>query len=150
MKVLINEVINITTIYLSKPDECIKKGEIFDVYIKIKDIPPLQSILGFHNLLIFNPRFISVLDYDVSCSILNPILFPPIIKIDNCGGIVDFNVGRKNSYIGVMGGVIYKLKCRANENGCTEIINKIADLRDYSGARIFTKNYSLSLSINVK
>ncbi|MGL5150797.1 MAG: hypothetical protein ACRC7N_09540 [Clostridium sp.] len=139
--------IKITNIYLFKECRSIIENEMFDIFVKVQEIPPLRSILGVHSILHFDTRYICVLNYDVNGSILHPILSPPIVRIDNCKGIVDFNVGRKDSYIGVNEGLLYKITCKGKRSGCTKIMNCLTDIRDYSGITIHAYNHSLNVVI---
>ncbi|MGL4772549.1 MAG: hypothetical protein ACRC2K_03200, partial [Clostridium sp.] len=133
--------IKIIIIYLSKNDEDIKIGQNFEILVRVTNIKLLQSVLSFHHVLKFNPYRFTVIGYDVSNSVLNPLILPPLVQIDNAAGIVDFDMVRKGAYYSDVSGIIYRLKCKAKCAGSTIVLSEIIDMKDNVFDKIATKTY---------
>lgn len=109
----------------------IKIGKEFNTYIYITNISNLQDILGFHQIISFDTKCLQLVNYEIDKkSLLNPIIGTPIVDVNNDLGIIDFNLVRSDSTFYKNGGLVYKIKFKANKEGITELIQNVSDLRD--------------------
>jgi len=102
----------------------------FIVSVKISDLAGGQKILGFHDIIHFDPDLMEVVNVELlSDSFLNPVLFSDK-EIDNENGKIEFTLARSKTDYPGSGGLVFKITLRAKEKGTAIMEHFIADLRD--------------------
>lgn len=98
----------------------VQVNQEFDVFVYIYSLADSQNILGFHNVIKYNPEFVSLVNYEIiPDSLLNPIIGQPIVDVNNATGMADFSAVRSNTNLPGKNGLVYKLKFKALKIGTT-------------------------------
>lgn len=102
----------------------------FIVSVKISNLAGGQKILGFHDIIHFDPDLMEVVNVELlSDSFLNPVLFSDK-EIDNENGKIEFTLARSKTDYPGSSGLVFKITLRAKEKGTATMEHFIADLRD--------------------